>query len=73
VKNVRNTLCTRAFTSFCTSGPKHFSGIKQDRRKPQEKTRREKNTKSGGSDPNFSAAQRRVRKHLRKDKCHATD
>jgi hypothetical protein len=58
VKNVTNTFCTFLFTGFCTFGQGYLSGIGEHGRKPQEKTRRGKNTKSGGSDPTFSAASR---------------
>jgi hypothetical protein len=49
VKNVTNTLCTFLCTSFCTLGPEQLSVIQKDLRKPQEKIRRGKNTKSGGT------------------------
>jgi hypothetical protein len=60
VKNVRLTFCTFVFNKFCTLWREHLPAVEPHRGKPQEKTRRGKNTKSGGSgsDPTFSATSR---------------
>ena len=75
MKNVRNILCTLPFTSFRVLWPKQTSIVKEDLRKPQEKTRRGKNTKSARAIvPGVFSGRRSkdFRKHHTKEKkpCH---
>ena len=69
MKNVRITVCTLVFTSFCALWQKHLSEIEQLGRKPQKKTRRGKSTKSAlASVPGvFSAAQKESRNTSKKE------
>ena len=53
MKKVKTTSCTFSFSTFRTLWQRHLPEKRRDARKPQEKTRRGKNTKSGGSDPIF--------------------
>jgi hypothetical protein len=58
VKKVKTMLCTFVFSRFCTLWETYSSEGKGDKRKHQEKSSLGKNTKSGGSDPTFSASRR---------------
>jgi hypothetical protein len=58
VKKVKTMLCTFFFSRFRTLWETYSSERKGDKRKHQEKSRLGKNTKSGGSDPTFSASRR---------------
>lgn len=53
MKTVKMTTCTLVFSSFRTRRLSHVMEEKGNRREPQEKTRRGKNTKSGESDREF--------------------
>jgi hypothetical protein len=58
VKKVKTMLCTFVFSRFRTLWETYSSEIKRDKRNHQEKSSLGKNTKSGGSDPTFSASRR---------------
>ena len=58
VKTVKNTSCSSFFSHLFTISSEYFLGTAGDAKRAESKSSSEQNTKSGGSDPTFSAFSR---------------